>query len=451
MSCFRRHELQLLLRTCLLTHTVVYQSKARSCHPDKNPDDPTAHERFQQLGHAYQILSNPQSRAAYDKDGKSSDVEQQMQIDPSVFFNVMFGSTLIEPYVGELWIASTSDSVLKDQDPFEGIDQRPSEELTLEEREERRKQMQERFDKMHEETELKQRLRQVVCAKNLRDKIKDYNPEKPEDFCQNVRAEAVKIAQGPYGALYLMTIGFSLQVAAEEYLGFEQSFLGLGGHLARSRKNAASVGSGFGLIGAGIKAAGAAAKAMKEAEKLQQQAEQEAVEQETMENMAETIDKSLPAFLGMVWAINKRDIQQTLTKVCQKIFDDASVPKEDRAVRAKAIQALGKEFHFVGRTFRKRMSEEFGAEAIKEQMAKATITTMAKAQGQEFDEKDAEEMIRRAQAMVKENEDEDPEAEETTDGPSTSGESTVSESSKEAKTPASQASTGNDSDVHELD
>lgn len=36
------------------------------------------------------------------------------QIDPFVFFNVMFGSVLVEPYIGELWIATTADSVMKD-------------------------------------------------------------------------------------------------------------------------------------------------------------------------------------------------------------------------------------------------------------------------------------------------------------------------------------------------
>ena len=84
----------------------AYFKAARKCHPDKNPNDPQAHEKFQQLGQAYQVLSNAESRAAYDKDGKSDSTaaESMDAVDPFVFFNVMFGSALVEPYIGEFFL-----------------------------------------------------------------------------------------------------------------------------------------------------------------------------------------------------------------------------------------------------------------------------------------------------------------------------------------------------------
>jgi molecular chaperone DnaJ len=41
-------------------------------HPDRNPDDPTAQDRFSDLNSAYQILSDPDKRAAWDRYGETA-------------------------------------------------------------------------------------------------------------------------------------------------------------------------------------------------------------------------------------------------------------------------------------------------------------------------------------------------------------------------------------------
>src|SRR5256885_11212660 len=50
----------------------AYRKLAVKFHPDKNPDDPHAEEKFKELGEAYDVLMDPDKRAAYDRFGHSA-------------------------------------------------------------------------------------------------------------------------------------------------------------------------------------------------------------------------------------------------------------------------------------------------------------------------------------------------------------------------------------------
>lgn len=85
----------------------AYRRLAITTHPDKNPNDESAHARFQAVGEAYQVLANKDSRALYDKYGKEKAMPNEGFEDPSEFFSMIFGGDAFVDLIGEL-------SLLKD-------------------------------------------------------------------------------------------------------------------------------------------------------------------------------------------------------------------------------------------------------------------------------------------------------------------------------------------------
>lgn len=406
----------------------AYYKEARKVHPDKCPNDPDAASKFQALGHAYQILSNEQSRAAYDKNGPPETTAGDMsgEIDPYTFFAVMFGSSLVEPYIGELWIASTADSVMKDAQTQQAM--MDAEKADSEE--EMAKNLANRAA-LSEEAKLKQRKREVKCALHIRGRIEPFMNDEmtPEEFRESCQEEAEKIAKTSFGPTFLTTIGFALEVEADEYIGFATSFLGLEGHVARFKKKSNQMSTNVKIASAGIKAMSAGQKAYQEVEKVQKTMAKEKEGATAADGGAsgpdgnsagaspggmpemdaaqaalaqEKLEESLPAILELAWAVNCRDISRTLKVVCKKLFNDAALDIEGRHKRSKAVKILGSVFYNVGQGHGGDNPNLQDVEHMKARAEVAVMTTMAKAQGQEVDENDTEEMIQRAKNMAAE-------------------------------------------------
>ncbi|HEY3900944.1 MAG TPA: molecular chaperone DnaJ [Chthoniobacter sp.] len=77
-----------------------YRKLAVKYHPDKNPGDHTAEEKFKELGEAYDVLSDEQKRAAYDRFGHAAFAQgggaragAQGFHDPFDLFREVFGAS----------------------------------------------------------------------------------------------------------------------------------------------------------------------------------------------------------------------------------------------------------------------------------------------------------------------------------------------------------------------
>lgn len=199
----------------------AYYIQAKKFHPDKNRDDPNANEKFQKIGQAYQVLSDENLRAKYDKLG-SQGVADVPIIDSSAFFNLVFGSEKFEPIIGELQLAMMlslgAESGMMTEDFLSQTTNMDGE-----------------LSKVLDKTSLlltfRQHKREVQCALNLCEKLAEYVAKEKDEtgnanpaFVDKIQAEAEELAKDPLGRSLLSVIGYVYVEQALDYLGFKHSF-----------------------------------------------------------------------------------------------------------------------------------------------------------------------------------------------------------------------------------
>jgi molecular chaperone DnaJ len=116
----------------------TYRKLAVKHHPDKNPGDHAAEEKFKELGEAYEVLSDPQKRAAYDQYGHAA-FDQRARArgggfsggfhDPLDLFREVFGGGAGGSIFENLFGGQQSDP----SQPQRGDDLRYDLEISLEE------------------------------------------------------------------------------------------------------------------------------------------------------------------------------------------------------------------------------------------------------------------------------------------------------------------------------
>ncbi|QLQ80556.1 hypothetical protein HG537_0D05570 [Torulaspora globosa] len=335
----------------------AYRKRAMQTHPDKHPNDPEAEAKFQAVGEAYQVLSDPDLRTRYDQFGKENAIPTQGFEDAEEYFSAIFGGDGFKDWIGELslfkGLSEASETLEKsDLSPTEpgsaGEDKSngsagSSEVSRPDERQ--KKLSREQKEKL---VEIERKRREEIAkqveelAKKLNDKLDSYilaiKDDRMDEFAAKLDQEVENLKLESFGLELLYILSKCYRNKANNFImskkthGFSRLFTGV-------RDNARSVKSAYNLLSTGL-------EAQKALEQMNEVNPDELEDYERAKYESAMAGKAL----GVMWAMSKYELEKKLKEVCNKILNDPTVPTKTRLVKAKGLLYMADKFAKAKRT-----------------------------------------------------------------------------------------------------
>ncbi|CAK5278241.1 unnamed protein product, partial [Mycena citricolor] len=326
----------------------AYRRMAIKHHPDKNPDDPHAEERFKEIAIAYQTLSDEALRKKYNEFGSKESAPEGGFVDPEEVFGAIFGGDKFIPIIGTISLARDMKAALQEADEAEQEELEKAGTRLLDakgrpiisEEEKAAKEAKEKIKAAEKAKVREERIKKLV--ENLERKLSIFTesatgPNDPDVLSswRTISAlEADQLKQESYGVELLQAIGFVYVSKAKAHLATSQTFLGVGGWLhnvqgkyhvfsetVSTLRSAIELKSVFDQIQAAERAGNMNPE---EKRKLEEQA----------------AEKGLQAlFKGA-----KLEIESVLRETCERVLEDPNIPRSKSDLRAVALQVLGEAF-----------------------------------------------------------------------------------------------------------
>ncbi|UKZ75333.1 hypothetical protein TrVFT333_003014 [Trichoderma virens FT-333] len=364
----------------------AYRKMAIVHHPDKNPNDPTAHEKFQAIGEAYQVLSDGELRKAYDKYGKDHAKPQEGFVDPAEFFSAIFGGEAFVDWIGEISLmkdlAATMDIAMEgeegeappqEEEEFPGTAEAMKESLKEKENRESYTAL---TDKAHEDMENeveaaeedpkgkgrkkggmskeqrekllayekeRARIRQErveALTRKLLDRVSvwtetDKGADVTRAFQEKMRLEVENLKMESFGIDILHAIGQTYMSKASTLLR-SQKFLGIGGFFSKLRDKGTLVKDTWNTISSAIDAQ----QTVEDMAKMEERGGEDWTEEKRVEYERRVTGKILTA----AWRGSRFEIQGVLREVCDTVLNDKKVHLSKRLERAQALVLIGEIF-----------------------------------------------------------------------------------------------------------